>query len=115
MKAAGRFIRRAFSADTVSDTLAGVLEHEPGWEALPETTPALARSLLRRCLTKKPQQRLRDIGDARIELEDPDVDVTYHTSVKEEQQLNTTNFGYGYGGLASVAASHDAATSARRA
>jgi Tol biopolymer transport system component len=62
--------RRAFRAATVSDTLAGVLEHEPDWDALPETTPALVRSLLRRCLHKDQAMRLHDIADARIEIQE---------------------------------------------
>ena len=59
----------AFAGDTVSDTIAKVLEREPNWRSLPETTPAPIRRLLLRCLTKDPKQRLRDIGDARIEID----------------------------------------------
>ena len=47
--------RKAFAAETVSDTLAAVLGREPDWAALPETTPASIRILLlRRCLEKDP-------------------------------------------------------------
>ena len=59
----------AFAGDTVSDTIAKVLEREPDWRALPESTPVPIRRLLLRCLTKDPKQRLRDIGDARIEID----------------------------------------------
>jgi len=62
--------RRAFTGETVSDTLASVLKTEPDWAALPATTPISVRRLLRRCLQKDPSRRLRDIGDARIELEE---------------------------------------------
>jgi eukaryotic-like serine/threonine-protein kinase len=62
--------KRAFSGPTVQDTLAGVLEREPAWDALPPETPPNLASLLRRCLQKDPQRRLQDIGDARIELEE---------------------------------------------
>ena len=55
---------------TVSDTLAAVLEHEPPWARLPETTPETVRRLLRRCLEKDHARRLRDIGDARLEIEE---------------------------------------------
>ena len=48
--------------------LAAVLMKEPDWAALPATTPAHIRRLLRRCLVKSPRERLHDIGDARIEL-----------------------------------------------
>jgi len=62
--------RRAFRGDTSSDTIAAVLEKEPDWEALPASVPQRIRDLLRRCLTKDPQRRLRDLGDARIEIEE---------------------------------------------
>ena len=60
----------AFSAETVSDTVARVLKDEPDWSALPDPLPQTVRILLARCLRKDPRKRLRDIGDARIELED---------------------------------------------
>ena len=62
--------QRAFEGETVSDTIAGVLEREPDWTALPPETPTLARSLLRRSLQKDPANRLHDIADARIEIEE---------------------------------------------
>ncbi len=62
--------RRPFMGDTVSDTIAGVLEREPDWDALSKETPRAARRVLRRCLTKDPDRRLHDIADARIELEE---------------------------------------------
>ncbi len=60
--------RPLFAGDTVSDTLAAVLRAEPDWSSLPKGTPAAVVALLRRCLTRDPRQRLRDIGDARLEL-----------------------------------------------
>ncbi len=62
--------RRLFIGDTVSDTLAAVLRLEPEWDALPAETPAKVKRLLRRCLERDPIRRLRDIGDARITLEE---------------------------------------------
>ena len=61
--------RLAFAAETASDTIAKILEHEPDWSALPADTPAAIRRLLLRCLAKHPQQRLRDIADVRIEID----------------------------------------------
>ncbi len=62
--------RRAFDGETVSDTMAAILKEEPDWDLLPDgTQPALSR-LIRRCVEKDPRRRLRDIGDARTELED---------------------------------------------
>ena len=43
---------------------------EPDWEALPRRTPPAVRTLLRRCLAVNPGKRLRDIGDARLELDE---------------------------------------------
>jgi eukaryotic-like serine/threonine-protein kinase len=60
----------AFRGATVSDTIVAVLEREPDWQALPAATPTKIRDLLRRCLQKESQHRLRDIGDARIEIEE---------------------------------------------
>jgi Tol biopolymer transport system component len=57
-----------FTGETVSDTIAKILEREPVWSALPPSTPAAVRRLLIRCLAKDPKERLRDIGDARIEI-----------------------------------------------
>jgi serine/threonine-protein kinase len=60
--------RRAFDGKTLSDTIQLVLEHEPDWTALPAKTPLKMRDLLRRCLQKDHRRRLRDIGDAGIEI-----------------------------------------------
>lgn len=62
--------RMAFSGETFSDTIAAILERDPPWDKLPHATPPAVRRLLLRCLEKDPKRRLRDIGDARFELED---------------------------------------------
>ncbi len=62
--------RSVFAGETISDTIAQILEHEPDWQALSPSTPAKLRDLLRRCLQKDQQRRLHDIADARIELEE---------------------------------------------
>ena len=62
--------RAAFSGGSTTDTLAAVLQHEPDWSALPRSTPARIRELLRRCLQKDPARRQHDIADARIEIEE---------------------------------------------
>jgi hypothetical protein len=58
------------SEETVSDTLAGILKEEPGWNALPNDTPSKIRTLLERCLRKDVRRRLPDIAEARIEIEE---------------------------------------------
>ena len=62
--------RKAFAGETATDTLAGIIEREPPWTTLPASVPASVRRLLQRCFEKDPKRRLRDIGDARPELED---------------------------------------------
>src|SRR5262245_59868785 len=62
--------RRAFSGETLTDTLAAILEREPDWHVLPDATPSTIRRLLRRCLEKDSKRRLRDICDVRIELDE---------------------------------------------
>ncbi|MCP4573645.1 MAG: protein kinase [bacterium] len=62
--------KQLFQGETISDTLAAVLRAEPDWDALPvDEAPELCR-LIERCLERNPKQRLRDIGEARIFLQD---------------------------------------------
>jgi serine/threonine protein kinase len=62
--------RRAFAAATTADTIASVIDRDVDWSAIPpDVPPALAR-LLRRCLQRDPKVRLRDMGDARLDLEE---------------------------------------------
>ncbi len=62
--------RLAFRGETATDTLTAILTADPDWSALPADTPPRVRALLRRCLAKDPGQRLHDIADARLEIED---------------------------------------------
>ena len=61
--------RSPFARDTMSDTIAAILERDVDFTALPSTTPPAITRLLQRCLEKDARRRLRDIGDARAELE----------------------------------------------
>jgi serine/threonine-protein kinase len=60
---------KAFDGTDATEMIAAVVRGEPTWSALPADTPPAVIALLRRCLQKDPRQRLRDIGDARHELE----------------------------------------------
>jgi Tol biopolymer transport system component len=62
--------RQTFTGGTVTDVIASIVAREPEWAALPADTPAALRRLLQRCLRKEADQRLRDIADARLMLED---------------------------------------------
>ncbi len=59
-----------FSGETTSETIAAVMMRDPDWKALPSNTPARLRDLIRRCLVKEPRNRVRDIGDVRIVIEE---------------------------------------------
>ncbi len=61
--------RKAYAGQTVSDSIAQILAAEPDWDALPAKLHPKIGELLRRCLQKDPKQRCRDIGDARIQIE----------------------------------------------
>ena len=71
--------------ETFSDTIAAILGHEPAWTALPAQTPASLRRLLQRCLHKDPKRRLRDIGDARDDIDQSlvELDALVPTSVSD--------------------------------
>jgi Tol biopolymer transport system component len=66
--------RRLFEGETVTDTLAGILKTDPDWASLPDNLPHQVERVIRRCLTRNPRQRLRDIGEARVRLEEPDAE-----------------------------------------
>ena len=59
-----------FARSTSSDTIAAILNVDPDWSRLPAATPPRLRWLLRRCLERDATQRLHDITDARIEMEE---------------------------------------------
>ncbi len=63
--------QRAFKGEDISETLASVIKDEVSWPALPADLPDPIRRLVRRCLEKDPKRRLRDIGEARLILDDP--------------------------------------------
>ena len=80
--------RPAFARQTMSDTIAAILEREPEWDVVRFAAPVPVRALLKHCLAKDVRRRLRDIADARIQIEeilaeapaDPAMDVTRRRS-----------------------------------
>ena len=68
--------RTVFAGESVTETLASVMKDTP---VIPDA-PAAIRHLMRRCLERDPRQRLRDIGEARVVLEDPAAAEPEHVS-----------------------------------
>ena len=62
--------QRLFEGETIPETLGLIFSREIDAAALPADTPAALRNLIARCLVKDPKRRLRDIGDARLQIED---------------------------------------------
>ncbi len=65
---------RLFGGETISDSIGAILHREPDWDRLPAEVPRPVRRLLRRCLQRDRAHRLRDIGDALIELREEETD-----------------------------------------
>jgi serine/threonine protein kinase/Tol biopolymer transport system component len=61
--------RPMYPGETASEILAAVIMKPPDLAALPTSTPAAVRRLIERCLERDPRSRLRDIGEARITIE----------------------------------------------
>jgi serine/threonine-protein kinase len=66
--------KHLFKGDTVQETLAQVLTRDPDLSRV----PAKAQPLLRRCLQRDPQRRLRDIGDAMALIAEAPASVKRH-------------------------------------
>jgi Tol biopolymer transport system component len=64
--------RSLFGAETISEAMAAVLKEPVDWDQVPDDVPPSIRALLGRCLERDPRLRLRDIGEARIHLQDPE-------------------------------------------
>jgi serine/threonine-protein kinase len=64
--------RQLFGGETISDTLAAVMRDTPDLSKLPPDTPPRIRRLLARCLPKDVKIRMRDIGEARILIDEPE-------------------------------------------
>jgi eukaryotic-like serine/threonine-protein kinase len=86
--------RAAFAGDTISDTLAAILEHEPHWAALPATVPAAVRTLIRRCLEKDVRRRLRAAGDAALDIDDVLTASEQHQDVVVTAPRNRERFAW---------------------
>jgi serine/threonine protein kinase len=66
-----------FEGETATDTLARIIEREPDWKLLPNRIPKEIEIMLRRCLEKDPDRRLRDMGDIAVTLENAVSELKY--------------------------------------
>lgn len=60
---------QVFPGENPTASIAAVLHLEPDWSRLPAETPVRVRELLAAALSKDKKQRLHDIGDARLALD----------------------------------------------
>lgn len=61
---------RMFDSPSTAETLGLIFSREPGLDDLPTSTPRSIRALIARCLVRDPRHRLRDIGDARLQIDE---------------------------------------------
>jgi len=102
--------RSLFAGDSVADTLSRVLRHEVAFDSLPSDVPPAIRRLLRRCLERNPKNRLHDIADARLVLDDtlegrdsPDPAVPPATETGRSRSLAWALAAVAVGALATLA------------
>ena len=81
--------RKLFAGETVSDTLASVLQASIDLDDLPDDLPRPVKKLISRCLQRDPKQRLRDIGDARIILQEVIAGETEETAEQVAPKSNS--------------------------
>jgi serine/threonine-protein kinase len=89
--------QRAFPGVDVTDTIAAVVRAEPDWSRLPSDTPPAIHTLLRRCLVKDFSRRLRDIGDARFDLDAEPI------SMSMPSPTRSSRYRWGVGALTAAA------------
>jgi eukaryotic-like serine/threonine-protein kinase len=82
--------QKPFDGETLTDIVAAIVKNEPDWRALPPGTPAAVQSVIARCLRKDPAQRLRDIADGRLQIEevlnDPAGSTAVITRVRKQRE-----------------------------
>ncbi len=62
--------RAPFSGETTVDLLSSINRDDPNWLLLAQCAPAAIVALTRQCLQKDVHHRLRDIGDALVQIEE---------------------------------------------
>jgi Tol biopolymer transport system component len=95
--------KQTFHGEDVTDILAAVVRAEPDWQAFPTATPLKVRDLLRRCLQKDRTLRLRDAGDARLEIQEA-IAAPRDSGATQAAQASTSKFLLAVGAVAATLA-----------
>jgi serine/threonine-protein kinase len=61
--------KRAFDGEDIAETIGAIIHKEPDWVALSSAAPPVVVNAIKRCLTKDPRQRIRDVGDVQLALD----------------------------------------------
>ena len=62
--------KRAFEGEDVADALAAILRADPDWRPLELRAGSSVARIVRQCLKRDRNERLRDIGDANLQLQE---------------------------------------------
>jgi serine/threonine-protein kinase len=93
---------------SVTDVIAALVAREPEWGRLPAALPPRVRFVLDRCLDKDPDERYREIADARLEiagaLKDPAPMTVPSTSGASKRRPMLAWLGAAAAGISIVAA-----------
>jgi serine/threonine-protein kinase len=75
-----------FRGENSSDLISSILRDEPDWGLIPDKVSPIVTKLLKRCFNKEPTNRLRDIGDFRLEISEPFIKERSSDHKSEKQQ-----------------------------
>jgi Tol biopolymer transport system component/predicted Ser/Thr protein kinase len=96
--------RKLFDGESVSDIVAAVLTRPIDLTSVPGDVPPRVRELIARCLDRDPARRLRDIGEARIALEDAAGESVPQSRDTRAETRRRWRAGWGLAGMLALAA-----------
>ncbi len=92
-----------FRGETVTDSLGALLHREPDMGLLPAEVPRRIRELVSNCLVKDRKNRLHDIGDARLAIDQAGRDAADLSSVRPARTREVVGWCVGLAGVAIAA------------
>jgi serine/threonine protein kinase len=84
-----------FDGDDVTEILGRVVTAEPDWKKLPADAPLTIQRLVRRALKKDVRQRLGDIHDAKLEIEEA-IDAPPHPAEAKDSTIGKKRGGWAW-------------------